>query len=106
MLLVETEGAYTSKKYHQSLDIHVGQSYSVLVTAKNHSYNSSYHMVASSRFIPRKLSGLAIIRYPNFDVEPLVAVYPDEPSQDEFRFSLEQALSIRYKQVIMQVTDF
>lgn len=105
MLLVETEGAYTIKAYHQNLDIHVGQSYSVLVTAKDHSHSSSYHMVASSRFIPRKISGLAIIRYPGFDAEvPMVPVLPDEHSQDEYGYSTKQALSIRYKHVTRAVS--
>ncbi|KAL5557870.1 hypothetical protein UlMin_034081 [Ulmus minor] len=96
LLLVETEGSYTLQQYYSSLDIHVGQSYSVLVTAKAQSESKSYYMVASSRFngLP-ELSGIAIIRYPHSQRAPLGPL-PQGPLPNDFGFSLDQALSIRW----------
>ncbi|KAL2503971.1 SKU5 similar 18 [Abeliophyllum distichum] len=94
MLLVETEGAYTLKQYYESLDVHVGQSYSVLVTARNQTDGISYYMVASSRFIPLELVGIGIIRYSGFLGEPLNPVHPLLLPHD-FLYSIEQARSIR-----------
>ncbi|PSR99583.1 L-ascorbate oxidase [Actinidia chinensis var. chinensis] len=95
MQLVETEGSYTAQRYYNSLDIHVGQSYSVLVTANNDSDSMSYYMVASARCIPRELSGVAIIRYSGFEGEPLSPL-PQGPLLFDYIYSAEQALSIRW----------
>ncbi|RWW21794.1 hypothetical protein GW17_00014035 [Ensete ventricosum] len=62
MLLVETEGSYTLKQYYHSLDIHVGQSYSVLVTA-DQPPSTSYYIVASSRFLELDLLGVGAFVY-------------------------------------------
>ncbi|XWS25910.1 hypothetical protein CRYUN_Cryun27aG0108100 [Craigia yunnanensis] len=70
MLLVETEGSYLVQQYYDSLDIHVGQSYSVLVTAKNQTNGKSYYMVASSRFTSFEQFGIGIIRYPDSVRDP------------------------------------
>ncbi|KAI3469019.1 hypothetical protein Pfo_025682 [Paulownia fortunei] len=94
MLLVETEGAYTLKQYHEDLDIHVGQSYSVLVTAMNQTEGASFFMVAASRLIPLELVGVAIIRYSGFQGEPLDPIPPSLPPYD-YRYSIDQAVSIR-----------
>ncbi|KAL2468236.1 SKU5 similar 18 [Forsythia ovata] len=93
MLLVETEEAYTLKQYYESLDVHVGQSYLVLVTARNQTHGISYYMVASSRFIPLELVGIGIIRYSGFLGEPLNPVCPLLLPYD-FLYSIEQARSI------------
>ncbi|KAI3880037.1 hypothetical protein MKX03_003858 [Papaver bracteatum] len=45
MVLVETEGSYTSQIALDSLDVHVGQSYSVLVSANQN--DADYFIVAS-----------------------------------------------------------
>ena len=95
MLLVETEGSYTVQQYYSSLDIHVGQSYSVLVTAKDQASNGlSYHMVASSRFTALELFGVGIIRYPDSEVDRF-GLLPAGPPLFDYEFSVDQARSIR-----------
>lgn len=95
MLLVETEGSYTVQQLYDSLDIHVGQSYSVLVAAKNQTNAKSYYMVASSRFTSSEQFGIGIIRYPGSVGDPGVPL-PSGPSQSDYEFSIQQARSIRY----------
>ncbi|KAF8405378.1 hypothetical protein HHK36_010282 [Tetracentron sinense] len=95
MLLVETEGSYTLKQYYQSLDIHVGQSYSVLITAKQMAVNMSYYMVATSRFIVPQLAGVAIVRYNGSHGDPIGPPSPG-PYPFDYRYSIEQARSIRW----------
>ncbi|KAL0432345.1 UNVERIFIED_CONTAM: Monocopper oxidase-like protein SKS1 [Sesamum latifolium] len=94
MLLVETEGSYTVKHYYESLDIHVGQSYSVLVTAKNQTEGSSFYMVAASRFIPVELIGVGVVRYSGFQGKPRHPLPPFLAPYD-YKYSVDQALSIR-----------
>lgn len=94
LLLVETEGSYTIKQYYTSLDIHVGQSYSVLVTAKSPSQGRSFYMVASSRFTFPEITGVAIIRYTD-SLGDHVGPLPQGPSLFDYSFSLDQARSIR-----------
>ncbi|CAK9181545.1 unnamed protein product, partial [Ilex paraguariensis] len=48
LLLAETEGYYTSQQNYTSIDIHVGQSYSFLVTMDQNA-SSDYYIVASAR---------------------------------------------------------
>ena len=95
MLLLETEGSYLVQQFYDSLDIHVGQSYSVLVTAKNQTYGKSYYMVASSRFTTFKQFGIGIIRYPDSMGDPLGPL-PGGPDLSDYNFSLQQARSMRY----------
>ncbi|KAL0391888.1 UNVERIFIED_CONTAM: Monocopper oxidase-like protein SKS1 [Sesamum radiatum] len=94
MMLVETEGSYTVKHCYESLDIHVGQSYSVLVTAKNQTEGSSFYMVAASRFIPVELIGVGVVRYSGYQGKPHAPLPPFLPSYD-YKYSVDQALSIR-----------
>ncbi|XP_017980952.1 PREDICTED: monocopper oxidase-like protein SKU5 [Theobroma cacao] len=95
MLLVETEGSYTVQQLYDCLDIHVGQSYSVLVAAKNQTNAKSYYMVASSRFTTSEQFGIGIIRYPGSVGDPGVPL-PSGPSQSDYEFSIQQARSIRW----------
>ncbi|KAH6820276.1 SKU5 similar 18 [Perilla frutescens var. hirtella] len=96
MLLIETEGTHTLKQYYDSLDIHVGQSYSVLVTALNHFNAASFFMVAAARFIPHELVGIAFIRYSGFEGHPLDPMLPPlQPPPFDYEYSFYQALSIR-----------
>lgn len=94
MLLVETEGSYLIQQYYDSLDIHVGQSYSVLVTAKNQANGKSYYIVASSRFTILELSGIGVIHYPDSAGDP-VGPLPLGPGLSNYNFSIEQARSMR-----------
>nr|POE88507.1 monocopper oxidase-like protein sku5 [Quercus suber] len=94
MRLVETEGSYTTQDdEYDSLDIHVGQSYSVLVTAKNDTNGTSYPMIASSRFTKNILFGLGVIRYPGFVAHPLGPISPG-PTPFNYTYSMLQAQSI------------
>ncbi|XP_059430596.1 L-ascorbate oxidase homolog [Corylus avellana] len=61
MKLVEMEGSHTVQNTYQSLDVHVGQCFSVLVTANQKP--KDYYVVASTRFTKSALSGKGIIRY-------------------------------------------
>jgi len=61
--LVEMEGSHTVQNTYESLDVHVGQCFSVLVTADK--APKEYYMVASTRFTKTVLTGKAIIRYTN-----------------------------------------
>ncbi|KFK42011.1 hypothetical protein AALP_AA2G201000 [Arabis alpina] len=96
MLLVETEGSYVQKRIYSNLDIHVGQSYSVLVTAKSDTVGiyRSYYILASTRFTNFFMTGLALIRYPNSPIDPVGPV-PAAPESWDYASSVRQALSIR-----------
>ena len=50
LLLVETEGSYTVQQNYTNMDVHVGQSYSFLVTMDQNA-SSDYSIVASPRFV-------------------------------------------------------
>ncbi|WOK98822.1 L-ascorbate oxidase [Canna indica] len=94
MRLVEIEGSYTIKQYYDSLDIHVGQSYSVLVTA-DQSPAVSYYVVASARFTDFDLYGYANLNYGGSSKSPSGPI-PQGPPRDDINFSMEQASSIRW----------
>ncbi|XP_072957721.1 L-ascorbate oxidase homolog [Typha angustifolia] len=93
MLLIETEGSYTVKQYYSSLDIHVGQSFSVLVTANRP--KKSYYMVASSRFVSKILYGVAYVQYGGSN-RIRTGRLPLGPSLYNYDYSMEQARSIRW----------
>ncbi|GAB2287115.1 L-ascorbate oxidase [Dionaea muscipula] len=61
MKLVEMEGSHTQQAMYDSLDIHLGQCYSVLVTANKDPMD--YYMVASTRFTKYHLQATGKIRY-------------------------------------------
>lgn len=99
LLLAETEGSYTVQQNYTSLDIHVGQSYSFLVTMDQNA-SSDYYIVASARFVNestwRRVTGVAILKYTNSKGKASGPL-PDPP-QDQFdkTFSMNQARSIRW----------
>lgn len=95
MVLVETEGSYTQQKSFDNLDVHVGQSYSVLVTADQTS--KDYFIMASPRFENATtfadLAGVALMHYS--DSRGFASgVHPLGPNPDDIWFSLAQARSI------------
>ncbi|XP_034591400.1 monocopper oxidase-like protein SKU5 [Setaria viridis] len=98
LALVETEGSYTMKQNFTNLDIHVGQSYSFLVTMDQNA-SSDYYIVASARFVNEslwtKVTGVAILQYSNSKGKASGPL-PDPPN-DEYdkTFSMNQARSIR-----------
>ncbi|KAK9672763.1 hypothetical protein RND81_12G122800 [Saponaria officinalis] len=96
--LAETEGYYTSQTNYSSFDIHVGQSYSFLVTMDQNA-STDYYIVASARFVNgsqwERVTGVAILQYSNSRGKA-VGPLPDPPN-DSFdkTWSLNQALSVR-----------
>ncbi|CAN0842063.1 Monocopper oxidase-like protein SKU5 [Linum grandiflorum] len=99
LLLAESEGSYTVQQNYTSLDIHVGQSYSFLVTMDQNA-SSDYYIVASARMVNettwKRVTGVAVLHYTNSKGKahgPLPAA-----PQDEFdkTFSMNQARSIRW----------
>lgn len=99
MRLVETEGTYTNQQNYTNLDIHVGQSYSFLVTMDQNA-STDYYIVASPRFVsnPRwhEVAGVAILQYSNSKGRASGSL-PDAPNDlyDKY-YSMNQATSIRY----------
>ncbi|XP_062074050.1 monocopper oxidase-like protein SKU5 [Humulus lupulus] len=99
LLLAETEGSYTVQQNYTSLDIHVGQSYSFLLTTDQNA-STDYYIVASARFVNesiwRRVTGVGILRYSNSKGKARGPL-PDAP-KDEFdkTFSMNQARSIRW----------
>lgn len=97
--LVETEGSYTSQQNYTSLDIHVGQSYSFLVTMDQNA-SSDYYIVASARFVNttvwQRVTGVAVLHYSN-SKGPAKGPLPSPPD-DVFdkTYSMNQARSIRF----------
>lgn len=98
MLLVETEGSYTMQQNYTNMDIHVGQSYSFLVTMDQNA-SSDYYIVASARFVNAttrdKVTGVAILHYSNSQGHASGPL-PDGPDEADTYISMNQARSIRY----------
>lgn len=99
LLLAESEGSYTVQQNYSSLDIHVGQSYSFLVTMDQNA-SSDYYIVASARFVNetiwQRVTGVAVLHYTNSKGKASGPL-PEGP-QDQFdkTYSMNQARSIRY----------
>ncbi|KAL9666457.1 hypothetical protein QQ045_000789 [Rhodiola kirilowii] len=99
LLLAESEGSYTVQQNYSSLDIHVGQSYSFLVTMDQNA-STEYYIVASARFVNetvwKRVTGVGILHYTNSKGKASGPL-PDPP-QDQFdkTYSMNQARSIRW----------
>lgn len=91
MLLVEVEGIHTLQNTYDSLDIHLGQSLSVLVTADQPAQD--YYMVVSTRFTTQVLTATSILRYSN-SAGSVSGPPPGGPTI-QIDWSLEQARSFR-----------
>ncbi|KAL4596939.1 hypothetical protein ACB092_12G200100 [Castanea dentata] len=98
LLLVETEGSYTVQQNYTNMDVHVGQSYSFLVTMDQNA-SSEYYIVASPRFVNSSawgsVTGVAILHYSNSQ-GPASGPLPDLPNENDPYFSMNQARSIRW----------
>ncbi|KAK1324545.1 hypothetical protein QJS10_CPA01g00858 [Acorus calamus] len=92
MKLVEVEGSHTLQNMYSSLDIHLGQSYSVLVTANQP--GRDYYIAVSTRFTTRVLTTTAILHYSN-SYGPVSGPPPGGPTI-QIDSSLNQARSIRW----------
>lgn len=90
MKLVEVEGTHTQQNTYTSLDIHVGQSYSVLITADKTS--KDYFIAVSTRFTSKVLESTAILHYTNSKQKPSGSI-PKAPT--DITWSLNQARSIQ-----------
>lgn len=93
MTLVEVEGSYTVQNTYTSLDIHLGQSCSVLITADQPPLD--YYIVVSTRFTTSPmLTTTAILHYSNSAGSPTEP--PPEGPPADIDWSLSQARSFRY----------
>jgi len=91
MTLVEMEGSHVVQNQYDSLDVHVGGCFSVLVTADQDP--KDYYIVASTRFSKKLLTGKGIIRYTNGKGAPS----PDIPEAPVgWAWSLNQFRSFRW----------
>ncbi|TQD74780.1 hypothetical protein C1H46_039670 [Malus baccata] len=92
MKLVEVEGSHTLQNMYDSLDIHLGQSLSVLVTANQPVQD--YYVVVSSRFTRRVLTTTAVLHYSN-SRKGVSGPIPWGPTT-QIAWSVSQARSIRW----------
>ncbi|XP_020269063.1 L-ascorbate oxidase homolog isoform X1 [Asparagus officinalis] len=93
MTLVEVEGSHTVQNTYSSLDIHLGQSCSVLITADQAPLD--YYIVVSTRFSSSPaLTTSAILHYSNSAGSPMEP--PPEGPSEEIEWSLNQAKSLRW----------
>ncbi|GJN32432.1 hypothetical protein PR202_gb20941 [Eleusine coracana subsp. coracana] len=92
MKLVEVEGSHTMQSTYSSLDVHLGQSYSVLVTADQPGFD--YAIVVSTRFTSKIISSTAVMRYAN-SAGKAPGPLPGGPTI-QIDWSLNQARSIRW----------
>ncbi|XP_055805030.1 monocopper oxidase-like protein SKU5 [Solanum dulcamara] len=95
MVLVETEGSYTNQITLDSLDVHVGQSYSVLVTADQN--EADYFIVATPKMFKsdQSLEGIGILHYNN-SLTTVSSPVPAGPDPFDIAFSVNQAKSITW----------
>ncbi|PSR90287.1 L-ascorbate oxidase [Actinidia chinensis var. chinensis] len=93
--LVEMEGSHTVQNVYDSLDVHVGQCLSVLVTANQDP--KDYFMVVSSRFTKKLLTTVALIHYAN-GKGPASPELPPPPPETEtgIAWSINQFRSFRW----------
>ncbi|KAF5747214.1 L-ascorbate oxidase [Tripterygium wilfordii] len=91
MKLVEVEGTHTLQTTYSSLDVHVGQSYSVLITADQP--GQDYYIVVSTRFTNPVNTTTGILHYSN-SAGPVSGPIPGGPTI-QIDWSLNQARSIR-----------
>lgn len=89
---MEVEGSHTLQNTYDSLDVHLGQSYSVLVTADQPVQD--YYVVVSSRFTTKVLTTTAVLHY-SYSQKGVSGPIPWGPT-NEVAWSLNQARSIRY----------
>jgi len=89
--LVEVEGSHTIQNIYDSLDIHAGQSMTVLVALDQAPNN--YYIVASSRFTDISLTATAALHYSNSN-SGVSGPVPAGPA-DGLDWSMNQATTVR-----------
>ncbi|EYU44359.1 hypothetical protein ABFS82_08G046000 [Erythranthe guttata] len=90
--LVEVEGSHVLQNIYDSLDVHVGQSITILVTLNQSP--KDYYIVASTRFTQTVLTATAVLHYTNSQV-PVSGPTPAGPT-NEIAWSIDQARSYRW----------
>ncbi|KAJ6317420.1 hypothetical protein OIU76_013039 [Salix suchowensis] len=97
MLVVETEGSYTNQIVVDSIDVHVGQSYSVLVTADQNA--ADYYIVATPKMVNTtklgNLVGVGVLHYLNSSTMA-TGPLPSGPDPFDVQFSVNQARAIKW----------
>lgn len=91
MKLVEVEGSHVVQNMYDTLDVHVGQSVSVLVTLDQPP--KDYLIIASTRFTGNILNATSVLHYIN-SVSPVSGPIPDAPT-GQFDWSMVQARTFR-----------
>lgn len=93
MKLVEVEGTHTLQTTYTSLDVHVGQSYSVLVTADQPAQD--FYIAVSTLFAaPKDLQTVTGVLHYSNSQKTVFGLPPPGPT-NHIRWSLNQARSIR-----------
>ncbi|KAG6389186.1 hypothetical protein SASPL_150645 [Salvia splendens] len=91
MKLVEIEGSHTVQNMYDSLDVHLGQCYAVLVTADQ--APGDYYLIASTRFTKEVVVARALVRYSG-GKSPAPSEMPEAPVG--WAWSLNQFRSQRW----------
>ncbi|KAE8665936.1 SKU5 similar 17 isoform 2 [Hibiscus syriacus] len=92
MKLVEVEGSHVIQNLYDSLDVHVGQSITILVTLDQ--LPKDYYIVASTRFTKTVLTATAVLHYTNSNA-PVSGPIPAAPA-NQFDWSMDQARTYRW----------
>ncbi|XP_058211469.1 L-ascorbate oxidase homolog [Rhododendron vialii] len=94
--LVEMEGSHTVQNLYESLDVHVGQCFSALVTANQEP--KDYYAVVSSRFSRKPITAVGILRYANGKgpASPELPPPPPETPTGAIAWSVNQFRSFRW----------
>lgn len=98
MKLVEVEGSHVIQNVYDNLDVHVGQSYTVLVTLNQ--APKDYYIVASTRFSRRVLTSTATLHYTN-SRSAVSGPVPPAP-MGQMHWSMKQARTFRYNIICMR----
>lgn len=96
MKVVEVEGTHTLQISYSSLDVHLGQCTSVLITADQPPQD--YYVVVSTRFTTQVISTTGYLRYSSSN-RPASGPLPGGPTT-QIDWSLNQARSLRYGNVL------
>ncbi|PIA60537.1 hypothetical protein AQUCO_00300195v1 [Aquilegia coerulea] len=95
MKLVEMDGSHVVQNSYDSLDVHLGQCFAVLVTADQ--APKDYYMVASTRFTKYMLSATGVVRYVPTDGSKVAPASPElPPAPTGVAWSLNQFRSFRW----------
>ncbi|XP_051141270.1 L-ascorbate oxidase homolog [Andrographis paniculata] len=91
--LVEVEGSNVLQNVYDSLDVHVGQSVTLLVVLDQPP--KDYYIVASTRFTETVLTATAVLHYANSQ-SPVSGPVPAGPTATDVPWSVDQARSYRW----------